>query len=188
MNYYESGSYRPYSHGQIQPYMIPAAEPVSYQQTMDADIYTYPQNLQDALDLIREAVTGESEDRMFYTWLISQAPSDEDIEIISGIRDNEIRHYALFRQIYYDLTGVILPQSGEEEFNQPVSYFEGLAQALMGEQNAVQKYRKIFYAMQSRIHMNMMIEIITDEIRHGILYNYLYSKNGIGSLMQPYNY
>ncbi|HBD01414.1 MAG TPA: rubrerythrin, partial [Lachnoclostridium sp.] len=36
----------------------------------------------------------------------------------------------------------------------------------------------ILYAMQSRVHINMMIEIITDEIRHGILYNYLYAKNG----------
>ncbi|HCL01056.1 MAG TPA: rubrerythrin, partial [Lachnoclostridium phytofermentans] len=38
-------------------------------------------------------------------------------------------------------------------------------------------YRQILFAMQDRIHINMLTEIITDEIRHGILYTYLYSKN-----------
>lgn len=40
------------------------------------------------------------------------------------------------------------------------------------------RYRNILYAMEFREHINMMIEIITDELRHGILYNYLYTKNG----------
>ena len=57
-------------------------------------------------------------------------------------------------------------------------YCEGIKMAIMGEQNAVRKYRKILYAMQERVEINILTEIITDEIRHGSLYNYLYSKNG----------
>ena len=83
----------------------------------------------------------------------------------------------MFRQIYYDITGTMLPNVKEEEFVPPESYCDGLRRALLGEQNAVRKYRQILYAMQPRIHINMLTEIITDEIRHGILYNYLYSKN-----------
>jgi hypothetical protein len=42
----------------------------------------------------------------------------------------------------------------------------------------VRKYRRILYALQDRVHINILTGIITDEIRHGILYSYLYSKNG----------
>jgi len=57
------------------------------------------------------------------------------------------------------------------------SYCDGVQRALKGEQNAVRKYRRILYALQDRVQINILTGIITDEIRHGILYNYLYSKN-----------
>ena len=139
------------------------------------EIYTYPQNLAGALKLIEEAVAGENEDRLFYQYLINRASSEE--EIIRGIRENEITHFGLFRQIYSQLTGKMLPIPEEVPFEEPASYCEGLQKALMGEQNAVAKYRKILFAMQNRVHINMLTEIITDEIRHGLLYNYLLAKN-----------
>ena len=181
MGYYDYEGYQPYSYGYIPPYWNTPASPLSFQQMMNPDIFTYPQNLDGALELILEALSGETEDRVFYMWLINQASSEEDKQIISGIRDNEIGHYTLFRQIYQDLTGEMPPSTEGEAFVEPESYCAGLSRALLGEQNAVQKYRKILYAMQSRLHINMMVEIITDEIRHGILYSYLYSKNGCGS-------
>jgi rubrerythrin len=143
-------------------------------------VFTYPQNLPGALELMEQALSGESEDRMFYSWLMEQAPSAEDKQIITGIRDDEIGHFALFRQIYTELTGRTPPRVPEEPFTPPESYCRGLGRALLGEQNAVKKYRKILYALQSRVHINMLIEIITDELRHGSLYNYLYANNGCG--------
>lgn len=184
MGYYDYEGYQPYSYGYIPPYWNTPAATLSFQQMMNTDIFTYPQNLDGALQLILEALSGETEDRVFYMWLINQASSEEDKQIISGIRDNEIGHYALFRQIYQDLTGEMPPSAEGEAFVEPESYCAGLSRALLGEQNAVQKYRKILYAMQSRLHINIMVEIITDEIRHGILYSYLYSKNGCGSQNQ----
>lgn len=178
MYYNEYGNYGRYTYDQTAPFMPTIDTYTTVQQTQTTDIFTYPQNFEGALDLIQQALAGETEDRMFYTWLIEHASSDEDQQIISGIRDNEIGHYELFRQLYYDLTGMMPPQAPEEQFVTPESYCAGLARALLGEQNAVQRYRKILYAMQHRVHINMMTEIITDEIRHGILYNYLYAKNG----------
>lgn len=180
MGYYDYEGYQPYSYDYIPPYWNTPAATLSFQQMMNTDIFTYPQNLDGALQLILEALSGETEDRVFYTWLINQASSEEDKQIISGIRDNEIGHYALFRQIYQDLTGEMPPSVEGEAFVEPESYCAGLSRALLDEQNAVQKYRKILYAMQSRLHINIMVEIITDEIRHGILYSYLYSKNSCG--------
>lgn len=147
-------------------------------QAQQDDVFTYPQNLHNALTLILQALSGETEDRMAYSWLIDNAPTDEDRQIIAGIRDNEIHHFSMFRQLYYEITGQMAPAAQEEQFIPPASYCEGLSKALLGEQGAVQKYRQILYAMQTRVHINMLTEIITDEIRHGILYNYLYTKNG----------
>ncbi len=178
MNYNDYVNYDPYYYAQTNPYMPMMHTSMTGGQQPSADIFTYPENLQNALDLIEQALGGETEDRMFYTWLIERATSDEDEQIISGIRDNEIGHFALFEQLYYEITGM-MPQKGRgEQFTAPDSYCDGLARALLGEQNAVQKYRQILYAMQDRVHINIMTQIITDEIRHGILYNYLYTKNG----------
>lgn len=144
----------------------------------DLTPYKYPDNLKTALQYIREAVEGESEDRQFYDYLISVAPNEADKAIIRSIRDDEIGHFSLFRQVYYMLTGRILPPPKEIKFTKPSSYCDGLRRALNGEQAAAKKYRSIYFALQDRTLMNVLFAIITDELRHGILYNYLYSRNG----------
>ena len=140
-------------------------------------IFIYPENIPNAISLIEQALGGETEDRIFYGYLIENAPSDDDARIIDGIRRDEMKHYQLFHHIYHQMTGEMAPRYREEEIELPENYCEGLKRALLGEQNAVSRYRQILYAMRSRVHINMLTEIITDEIRHGILYNYLYSKN-----------
>ena len=175
-NYYD-----PYTYGQAVPAVAmqhgTAMPYMASRQIQTDNIYMYPQNLPGALSLIQQAVAGENEDRIFYSYLIENAPFPEDKEIITGIRDNEINHFNLFHQIYYEITGKMMPPMPNEEFVPPATYCEGVKKALLGEQNAVQKYRKILYAMQTRVHINVLTEIITDEIRHGILYNYLYAKD-----------
>ena len=159
------------------PVMAPASASMAMQ---DESIFLYPQNLEGALLLIQQAVAGENEDRLFYSFLIANAPTEEGRQIITGIRENEISHNGWFRQLYQELTGTPVPEVPEEEFTPPEDFCDGLAKALLGEQNAVAKYRQILYAMQDRVHINMLTQIITDEIRHGILYSYLFTKNGCG--------
>lgn len=148
------------------PYPVPAYDP-----------YTYPQNLPMAIELIREAVAGEREDELFYDYMIGIAPSQEDKDIIASIRDDERKHFALFRQIYYELTGCMLPPAADPEFTPPSSYCQGIQKALFGELAAVERYRRILYALQDRVQINKLIEIITDEQKHATKWNYLYSKN-----------
>lgn len=50
-----------------------------------------------------------------------------------------------------------------------------MKKALRGELGAVERYRKILFSMQDRVYMNILIEIITDELRHASLYNLLYT-------------
>lgn len=133
--------------------------------------------LSEALDLIVQALGGETEDRLFYEYLMNNAPSLMDKEIIRGIRDDEIKHYKMFRQIYYEHTGKVIQPEKNAGFEPPTSYCEGLKGALLGELNAVKKYRRILAAMKDRRHINILTEIITDEIRHANLYNLLIHNN-----------
>ena len=145
-------------------------------QDLSDEAYTQV-SMAEALELIKSAVEGETEDRMFYSYLIDNAANSKDREIIKGIRDDEIKHAKMFRQLYYELTGKVIGPKQDVSFEKPASYCEGLIRALMGEQNAVRKYRKILFAMKERRHINALTEIITDEIRHGSLYNLMVHNN-----------
>lgn len=139
--------------------------------------YTIPNNLRAAIMLIRESITGEREDELFYEYLINEASSEEDKEIIRSIRDDERKHNKMFKELYVELTGKMPPQSSEPEFEKPESYIAGIQKALFGELKAVEKYRKILFAMTKRKDINMLTEIITDELKHATKYNFLYTKN-----------
>lgn len=137
----------------------------------------YPEGMAEALELIRGAVSGEREDELFYDYLINEAPDQEDKDIITSIRNDERKHNKMFRELYYQLTGQMLPkQMPGEEFSKPISYCEGLKKALFGELGAVERYRRILFALQNRTHINMLTEIITDELKHASKYNYLITK------------
>lgn len=174
MNHYDPYS-QPYQQQMLQGQQH--RMPRSIQTLPNPDPYSPPQNLPAALQLIAEAVTDEFEDRKFYNYLISIAPAQEDKDIITGIRNDEMKHFDLFRNIYSVLTDKMPPQPIQNEFKMPASYCAGLKQAMLGELAAVERYRKILFAMQERIQINMLTEIITDELRHGSFYNYLLLKN-----------
>jgi len=140
------------------------------------DPYCIPHNIPNALNLIKEAVAGEKEDAAYYEYLASIAPSDYDKNIILSIRDDEKRHYALLRRIYYELTCEHLPESKDVEIEKPESYCDGVKTAIMDETAVVKKYREILYAMMCRSHINIVTGIITDEQRHADLFNFLYSR------------
>jgi rubrerythrin len=94
------------------------------------DQMTNNQQLQVALEGIRQAVQGEREDELFYDYLISVAPTSEEKEIIGSIRDDERRHNRLFRRIYQDFTGMEVQVGDEETFEKPESYIDGIKKAL----------------------------------------------------------
>jgi rubrerythrin len=133
--------------------------------------------LLEALEWVKEAVQGEREDELFYDYLISVAPTREEKDIIVSIRDDERRHNRLFRKIYKDFTGIEVPPGGEETFERPRSYIDGIKKALFGELRAVEKYRAIRRAMPMGPYRDVLFDIITDEIKHSSKYNYLFTLN-----------
>jgi rubrerythrin len=135
--------------------------------------------LEKSLEGIKAAVSSEQEDELFYDYLISLAPTEEEKDIIASIRDDERGHNKMFRQIYRSITGVTLPpaSASDEEFIKPASYLEGIKKALFGELSAVEKYREIRMGLPTTMYRDMLFNIITDEIKHSAKYNYLFTLN-----------
>ena len=132
---------------------------------------------QEALEGIKAAVQGEREDELFYDYLISVAPTKEEKDIIASIRDDERGHNKMFRKIYMDFTGMEVQLGGEETFEKPKSYLDGIKKALFGELRAVEKYRAIRRALPMGPYRDMLFDIITDELKHASKYNYLFDLN-----------
>ena len=149
--------------------------PVQGSMTSGTD---YGQNcLQSALQHIAEAVQGERNDELFYQYLISIAPTQEEKEIIASIRDDERKHNRMFRRIYRDFTGQEVNIIEQEPFQKPRTYVDGIKRALFGELSAVERYRNIKRCLPQGMYRDMLFEIITDEIKHATKYNYLFTLN-----------
>lgn len=152
--------------------------PVQYQtQPVLPSYQMYQTNLQAVLPLLRRAIQGERNDELFYDYLIQNAPSNQDKEIITSIRDDERWHRQMFKQMYYALTGQTIESTDSMPFERPPSYLAGIEKAIFGELGAVELYRKIYFTIPYTVFKNMVFEILTDELKHASKYNFLYAKN-----------
>ncbi|OFI05547.1 rubrerythrin [Clostridium acetireducens DSM 10703] len=141
-----------------------------------------------ALSLIKEAVQGEKKDEMEYQNLIKMAPTKEQKEIITSIRDNERDHRKWFKEIYRCYTGQNIQDEDYrhkkydkcnkyDKEEKPKSYIEGIKDALFGELAAVEKYRLIMMGLPYGSCRDLVFHILTDEIKHAIKYNYILTIN-----------
>lgn len=144
---------------------------------MRNEIPTTYKTLEQALALMYDAVQGESEDEMFYGYLISIAPTKNEKDIITSIRDDERKHNQMYREIYKHFTGQEIPTPKNVAFDKPNSYKQGLTKALFGELSAVERYRDIRAGLPTEYYRDMVFEILTDELKHASKYNYLITLN-----------
>jgi rubrerythrin len=128
----------------------------------------------DLVRRIREAMEDERHDAAFYAILIEMAPP-EDKDIIKGIREDELKHYTMFSDMYTYLTGSSISVP-EPEISPPKSYKDGLASAIMGETSAVEEYRIILIEAPFWYMKNWIYIIVTDEQKHADRFNMLYSR------------
>lgn len=190
MEYWNGYNPNPYPYDTMREMPIPHPPPMPHPPPVkcpqpDMDYYTYPENLNEALRMIEEAVMGEASDVKFYEALMKiceKMCGKDDMKIFEGIIADEHKHAQLFRTIYCEITGHVLPEAHADKVNAPKSCCEGLQEAIFDELMAVEKYRRILYAMQNRKHINMLVEIITDEQKHAQKLNYLYSKYDCGEM------
>lgn len=151
--------------------------------------------LAQGVDLIRQSVSDEREDEMFYDRLIKKARTEQEKKIITGIRDDERKHNRILREVYFNLTGQMVSGMGmsdmpsmqmmsnasnmssslenPHETHEELEYKAGLEKALFGELEAVIRYRRIMSVMPSGNNYILLMSIMTDEIRHSAMYNFL---------------
>lgn len=134
--------------------------------------------LDEAINEIKKAITSEQDDAVFYSVLLSQAPTKKDKMVIESIISDEKKHNKMLRELYEQLTKMNSPQSTMSRTNNSSTmYMENLEKALFDELKAVEKYRKIMAAMPDKEKYAKIMEILTDEIKHAIKYNFLITKN-----------
>ena len=126
-------------------------------------------------DKIVEAMTAERHDRVKYQEMMKMTTDPAVIKQIKFAYDDEIKHYGMFRQIYYQLTGkqldIPIPAS-VEKYN---TLMEAVQSSIEGENEAVDLYREIFALLPNRLMRDTVFEIITDEQEHFGRFIYLYS-------------
>jgi rubrerythrin len=152
-------------------------DPYTYNPFLPVRTTQHDDGRQIVIPLIQEAIADERHDELFYSYLLSVAPTEQEKQVITGIRDDERKHRRWFRQIYIELTGQQPPVMEEREaFQKPESYLDGIEKALMGELKAFEKYRVIYQNIPAQ-YRDTIFEIMTDEMKHASYYNWLYAKN-----------
>ena len=133
-------------------------------------------SLDKAVEGLLNSIKNEKEDEFFYTNLIEMAP-DYAKDTISSIRDDETRHNEILRFVYSNITGEVVESPDEKITLDKMTYIDSLEKAFLGEIAAVKKYRRIMGAMPNSKMHTLLMAIMTDEIRHASLYNYLIHKS-----------
>ncbi|GAA0713039.1 hypothetical protein GCM10008904_26870 [Paraclostridium ghonii] len=151
-------------------------------------IYPNPMQLQNSINLIASSVEDERSASEFYKWLIDNIPTEKLStrqstkikKIIESIRDDELNHNNMFKKMYTQITGKeAIPE--EEAFIPPKSFRLGIEEAMEGELNAVKKYREIIEGLPSPYYRDKVFNILSDELRHANLYNFIYTNISTGN-------
>jgi len=129
--------------------------------------------LEDSLVLVRDSIQTENEDEISFSYLISIAPTQEEKNIIATIRDDEIKHYKYFKEIYMFYTGQDISPPPIANVLRPKSYIEGITNAEFSELDLVERYRDIRAGLPDEYYRDMVFEIITDELKHTHKYEYI---------------
>lgn len=125
-----------------------------------SDVPTTYKTLEQALALVYDAMQDETEDELFYDYLISVSPTQNEKDIIASIRDDERKHNQMFREIYRHFTGKEVPTPKNVTFDRPNSYKQGLSQALFGELGAVERYRDIRAGLPTEYYRDIVFDFL----------------------------
>jgi rubrerythrin len=141
--------------------------------------------LDEVLILVKNSIQGEREAELFYDYLISVAPSQEEKDIIATIRNDERKHNKYFREIYNYYTKQKITAPETTNFEKPKSYIDGITNAKFGELAAVEKYRDIRAGLPTQYYRDMVFEILTDELKHADKYDYILYLNPQNKTLSP---
>lgn len=142
----------------------------------DIDMSNCPFFREDSLeDMLIEAMKSERHDRVKYKMMMGMTTNPAVIKQIKFAYDDEIKHYGMFQQIYYQLTGKKLDIPLPATVEKYPTLLEAVQSSIEGESEAVELYRAIYALLPKRQMRDKVFEIITDEQEHFGRFIYLYS-------------
>ncbi|MCM1564550.1 MAG: ferritin-like domain-containing protein [Dehalobacter sp. 4CP] len=116
-------------------------------------------------DLVR-AINGEYSAIACYAKLAEKAPNQEIRKQILEIRQDEVRHYHIFSQIFTEITGTKPnPQMTEEC---PAAYRAALKSAFQDEQHTVDFYHNVAEKTQDPFIREQFKRAAADEQNHAV--------------------
>ncbi|WHF28075.1 ferritin-like domain-containing protein [Bacillus altitudinis] len=136
----------------------------------DYSPYDMRQNTRIIADL-EKAINGEYSAIQCYEKLAQKAKNPEAKKIIQEIRQDEVRHYQLFKKLYYSLTGKNHKPSITEPC--PDQFREGLLFAFKDEQKTVDFYLTVSDYVRDQGTKELMKRIAQDEQQHAVWFLYL---------------
>ncbi len=123
---------------------------------------------------IEKAINGEYSAISCYAKLANMAPNAAERNQILEIRNDEIKHFHQFVQIYTNLTGQQpKPQITEEC---PNTYLQGLEFAIQDEQKTVDFYLEISDETSDAHLKELLRRIAADEQNHAVWFLYYFVK------------
>lgn len=143
--------------------------------TNSADFTQEPFNK--TLKFLEELVQDKKTNESLCDYLISVAPTEEEKNIILSIRDDELNHCKLLKEVYKYYTCEEIQSRSNEKFIVPSSYIEGICKAIFSELDSIEKYRFIRNSLPIRLYNDTMFTILTDEIENASKYNYILANN-----------
>ena len=123
---------------------------------------------------VEQAINGEYNAMDCYTRLANLASSKKEREQILEIREDEVRHYQQFVQLYHRLTGRPPQPKITEEC--PNSYVNGLKFAIEDEQKSVDFYMEIADKATDPMVQSAFRRAAVDEQNHAVWFLYFFSK------------
>jgi rubrerythrin len=126
------------------------------------------------LNLLIEAMKDERADFIKYKMMIDVTDDEKIREQIRFAYLDEGKHYKMFQQIYYKLSGEVINVPAPKVVISN-SFIENIESSINGELAAVELYRKIYSMLPSAMCKNALYEIITDEQEHATRFTYLYA-------------
>jgi rubrerythrin len=124
---------------------------------------------------VEKAINGEYSAVHCYTKLANMARNDAERSRILEIRQDEIKHFQKFEQIYVSLTGKQPQPMITEEC--PNDYLAGLEFALQDEQKTVDFYMEIADDASSEHIETAFRRAAADEQNHAVWFLYFFTKN-----------
>jgi rubrerythrin len=123
---------------------------------------------------VEQAINGEYTAIDCYTRLANLASDKKERERILEIREDEVRHYQQFVQIYQRLTGRPPQPKITEEC--PNGYEKGLKFAIEDEQKTVDFYMEIADKATDPLVQGAFRRAAIDEQNHAVWFLYFFSK------------